>query len=137
MLAVDDADAFFDDNQASVALNRIVLSGRDGGVVVLMTASSFRAGTAYETWIRAMRSNGHGLVLQPNGDRDEDLFDVRFPRGSALRFPAGRGYLVVRSTVRAVQVAEAVPASGSASLRLRRRLPCRRATVVWNDEPRG
>lgn len=118
VLAVDDADVFFDDNQASAALNRIVLKGRDGGAVVLMTASSFRAGTAYETWIRAMRSNGHGLVLQPDGDRDEDLFDVRFPRGSALRFPVGRGYLVVRSTVRAVQVATSGPGSDSASASL-------------------
>jgi len=105
VVAVDDADVFFDDNHASTALNTLVLKGRDAGVVVLMAASSFRAGTAYETWIRAMRSNGHGLVLQPDGDKEEDLFDVRFPRGSALRFPVGRGYLVARSTVRAVQVA--------------------------------
>ncbi len=107
VVAVDDADLFFDNNQASSALTTLVLKGRDAGVVVLMAASSFRAGTAYETWIRAMRSNGHGLVLQPDGDKEEDLFDVRFPRGSALRFPPGRGYLVVRSTVRVVQVAAA------------------------------
>ncbi|MDH3303520.1 MAG: FtsK/SpoIIIE domain-containing protein, partial [Acidimicrobiia bacterium] len=116
VIAVDDADVFFDDNRASAALNRVVLRGRDGGVVVLMSVSSFRAGTAYETWIRAVRSNGHGLILQPEGDKEEDLFDVRFPRGSALRFPVGRGYLVVRSTVWAVQVAMSAAGSGFGSV---------------------
>ncbi len=113
VVAVDDADSLFDDSRLSAALTTLVLSGRDAGAIVMMAASSFQAGTAYEMWIRAMRSNGHGLVLQPDGDKDEDLFDVRFPRGSALRFPAGRGYLVARSTVKAVQVAR--PATGPAS----------------------
>ncbi len=115
VVAVDDVDLFFDDNRASAALNTLVLESRDAGVVVLMATSAFRAATAYEMWIRAMRNNGHGLVLQPDGDKEEDLFDVRFPRGSALRFPAGRGYLIARSTVRAVQVATSLPSHGSVS----------------------
>ncbi len=114
VVAVDDADVLFDDKGASVALDTIVLKGRDAGAVVLLAASSFRTSTAYETWIRALRRNGHGLVLQPDGDREEDLFDVRFPRGSALRFPVGRGYLIDRSTVRAVQVAISRSRSGPA-----------------------
>ena len=105
LVVVDDADSFFDDSRLAPALNTLVLRGRDAGVIVVMAASSFRAGTAYETWIRAMRSNGHGLVLQPDGDKGEDLFDVRYPRGSALRFPVGRGYLIERSVVQPVQVA--------------------------------
>ncbi len=104
LIAIDDADLFFDNAVAGQALTTIVLKGRDADAVVVMSASTFRAGSAFETWIRALRSNGHGLVLQPEGEKDQDLFDVRFPRGSALTFPNGRGYLVVRSTVQAVQV---------------------------------
>ena len=114
LLAIDDADAFFDDGDASRALTKMVLNCRDAGVVMLVSATSFRAGAAYETWIRALRSAGHGIVLQPGGDKDEDLFDVRFPRGSAMRFPSGRGYLIVRSTVQVVQVATGWPGAANA-----------------------
>ncbi len=105
VLAIDDVDTFFDDATVSPALSSIVLHGRDAGAVILMTAPAFRTAHAYETWIRAMRSAGHGLILQPDGDKEEDIFDVRFPRGSALRFPPGRGYHVQRSTVVPVHVA--------------------------------
>jgi S-DNA-T family DNA segregation ATPase FtsK/SpoIIIE len=105
VLAIDDVDTFFDDGTVSPALSSIVLHGRDAGAMIIMTASAFRTAHAYETWIRAMRSAGHGLILQPDGDKEEDIFDVRFPRGSALRFPPGRGYHVQRSTVVPVHIA--------------------------------
>ena len=73
LLVIDDADALFDNNAISAALNTLVLNGRDAGVIVAMAASTFRTSTAYETWIRAMRAAGHGLVLQPDGDKDEDI----------------------------------------------------------------
>ncbi len=105
LIVVDDAEALFDDTTVAGPLTDLVLNGRDGAVNVVCSAASFRTAQAYETWVRALRSAGHGLVLQPDGDRDEDLFDCRFPRGVSTVFPTGRGYLVERSSVRLVQVA--------------------------------
>lgn len=104
LVVIDDADALFDDPAASAPLTELVLNGRDGAIAVAASAASFRTAQAYETWIRALRSAGHGLVLQPDGDRDEDIFDCRFPRGEPTAFPVGRGYLIERSVVRLVQV---------------------------------
>lgn len=105
MILIDDADDLFDDAAVAGPLTELVLNGRDGAMTVVASATAFRTVQAYETWIRAMRSAGYGVVLQPDGDRDEDVFDCRFPRGVPTTFPAGRGYLVDRSEVQLVQTA--------------------------------
>ncbi len=105
LIVIDDADSLFEDTAASGPLTDLILNGRDGAITVVAAAASFRTAQAYDTWVRALRSAGHGLVLQPDGDRDEDIFDCRFPRGLPTLFSPGRGYLIERAAVQLVQVA--------------------------------
>jgi len=105
LVMIDDADFFLEDPAVANPLADLVLNGRDGAMTLIATASSFRTSHAYDTWIRAMRSAGYGLVLQPDGDKEEDIFDCRFPRGTATVFPPGRGYFIERSSVQLVQLA--------------------------------
>lgn len=105
IVAIDDAESLFSDITVDSALGSILLSARDAGVVLLATATTFRALQCFDAWLREMVSNGQGIVLQPEGSNSEDLFDVRFPRGSAVTFPPGRGYLIARSQTTVVQLA--------------------------------
>ena len=59
----------------------------------------------YAPWIREVRKDGTGLLLDPDLDLDGELLSVSLPRRSNVVFPPGRGYLVAGGTVRLIQVA--------------------------------
>ncbi len=104
-IGIDDAELFFEDFATKEALDSLVNNARAAGVLVAMTSVASRISQNFDSWMRSMRSNGHGLILQPEGDREEDVFDVRFPRGTATDFPAGRGYLVSRGQPSVLHIA--------------------------------
>ena len=60
---------------------------------------------AYGGWLRELRKDEHGLLLDPDLDVDGDLLGVRLPRRSNAVFPPGRGYHVYRGVLELVQVA--------------------------------
>jgi S-DNA-T family DNA segregation ATPase FtsK/SpoIIIE len=78
--------------------------GRDRGVHVVAALERGQA-RHYAPWIRELRKDGTGLLLDPDLDLDGELLSVRLPRRSNAFFPPGRGYLVVNGTARLIQVA--------------------------------
>jgi S-DNA-T family DNA segregation ATPase FtsK/SpoIIIE len=59
----------------------------------------------YAPWVRELRKDGTGLLLDPDLDLDGELLGVRLPRRSNAFFPPGRGYLVAGGVARLIQVA--------------------------------
>ena len=59
----------------------------------------------YPAWIRELRKDGHGLLLDPNLELDGDLLGVRLPRRTNAVHPPGRGYAVAGGVATPVQVA--------------------------------
>ena len=74
-----------------------------------MLAAAERVGAqrAFGGWLRELRKDEHGLLLDPDTDTDGDILGARLPRRSNPVFPPGRGYLVDRGSVELVQVATA------------------------------
>ena len=56
-------------------------------------------------WVRDLRAERTGLLLQPQGDGDGDLLGVRLPALRGGPAPAGRGFLVQRGALTLIQVA--------------------------------
>lgn len=94
-LVIDDGEVFFETAVAD-QLDKIAFALRDAQVVLVIATSTFQTARAYDSWIRSMRDNGHAIALQPDPDREGDLFDVRFPQNTATLFPPGRGYFLNR-----------------------------------------
>lgn len=103
LIVIDDAGEFAEATCA-LTLATLLRRGRDGVVRVL--ASIEQAQTRhYADFIKELRKDGRGLLLDPNLDLDGDVFGVRLPRRSNPAFPPGRGYLVSDGAVRLCQVA--------------------------------
>jgi S-DNA-T family DNA segregation ATPase FtsK/SpoIIIE len=86
------------------AIEMLLRRGRDRGVHVVAALERGQA-RHYAPWIRELRKDGTGLLLDPDLDLDGELLSVRLPRRSNAFFPPGRGYLVVNGTARLIQVA--------------------------------
>jgi S-DNA-T family DNA segregation ATPase FtsK/SpoIIIE len=86
------------------AIETLLRRGRDRGVHVV---AAFERGQArhYAPWIREVRKDGTGLLLDPDLDLDGELLGVRLPRRTNAHFPPGRGYLVLDGSARLIQVA--------------------------------
>jgi S-DNA-T family DNA segregation ATPase FtsK/SpoIIIE len=56
-------------------------------------------------WVRELRKEGHGVLLQPDLAADGDILSARLPRRVAVELRPGRGFLVTRGTAQLVQVA--------------------------------
>jgi S-DNA-T family DNA segregation ATPase FtsK/SpoIIIE len=82
-----------------------VRRGRDGSLRVVAAAERQAAQRAFSGWLRELRKDEHGLLLDPDIDVDGDILGTRLPRRSNPVFPPGRGYLVERGVVELVQVA--------------------------------
>lgn len=110
----DDRDAFVlidDAGELSEAvtvthLERLVRLGRDTRLRVVAAAESMAARGIGVGWIRELRREGHGLLLQPDLAAEGDLFSVRLPRRVAAPLTPGRGFLVRSSEIELVQVAQ-------------------------------
>jgi S-DNA-T family DNA segregation ATPase FtsK/SpoIIIE len=72
---------------------------------VIAAAERQAAQRAFAGWLRELRKEEHGLLLDPDPDVDGDILGARLPRRSNPVFPPGRGYLVERGLVELVQVA--------------------------------
>ncbi|MGH2944280.1 MAG: hypothetical protein ACRDLN_16060, partial [Solirubrobacteraceae bacterium] len=86
------------------AIETLLRRGRDRDVHVVAALERGQA-RHYAPWIRELRKDGSGLLLDPDLDLDGELLGVRLPRRTNPSFPPGRGYLVARGTARLVQVA--------------------------------
>ncbi|MEA2222846.1 MAG: segregation ATPase FtsK/SpoIIIE, family, partial [Solirubrobacteraceae bacterium] len=86
------------------AIETLLRRGRDRDVHVVAALERGQA-RHYAPWIRELRKDGTGLLLDPDLDLDGELLSVRLPRRSNAFFPPGRGYLVAGGTARLIQVA--------------------------------
>ncbi len=103
LLIVDDAD----DNAGQLAerLERILRSGRDRGVRVVVAARSAEWTRMYEPWARQLAGLRRALVLSDFREFASAL-DVRLPPAMTPASP-GRGFLVTGGNVVHLQVASA------------------------------
>jgi S-DNA-T family DNA segregation ATPase FtsK/SpoIIIE len=92
------------ESRASSSLEMLVKRGRDAH---LRFAASIETGQArhYASWIRELRKDGRGMLLDPSLDLDGELLGARLPRRSNAVFPPGRGYVVIDARVALAQVA--------------------------------
>lgn len=102
-LLLDDAEAFFESATAT-ELDKMVFALRDAKLILVAATSTFHTARAYDSWIRSMRDSGHAIALQPDSDREGDLFDVPFPRKTAAKFPPGRGYYLTRGHIETIHL---------------------------------
>lgn len=102
VLVIDDAGELTDGPSMPV-LEQIVMAGRDRQVRV-MAAFEVHEARGYAPWIRQLRRDRHGLLLEPDRDLDGDLLGVRLPKRTTARTP-GRGYLVENGRATLVQTA--------------------------------
>jgi S-DNA-T family DNA segregation ATPase FtsK/SpoIIIE len=104
LIVIDDGEELAE-SLGAPAFETLVRRGRDLPVRVLATAERQAAQRAFSGWLRELRKEEHGLLLDPDPDVDGDILGTRLPRRSHPVFPPGRGYLVERGTVELVQVA--------------------------------
>lgn len=104
VVVIDDGGELTDGPVAS-ALETVVRRGRDLNVRVLLGIEVQTARVAYAPWIKEIRKDGHGILLDPDLDMDGDVLGVRLPRMTRAFFPPGRGFYVRGGVVQVVQVA--------------------------------
>lgn len=106
LVVIDDGEELAD-SLGGPALETLVRRGRDLPIRVLAASERQAAQRAFAGWLRELRKEEHGLLLDPDPDVDGDILGTRLPRRSNPVFPPGRGYVVERGTVELVQVAGA------------------------------
>jgi S-DNA-T family DNA segregation ATPase FtsK/SpoIIIE len=104
VLVIDDGEELAE-SLAAPSLEAVVRRGRDLGVSVVVAAERLAAQRAFTGWLRELRKDENGLLLDPDPDVDGEILGARLPRRSNPVYPAGRGYLVDRGAVELVQVA--------------------------------
>jgi S-DNA-T family DNA segregation ATPase FtsK/SpoIIIE len=103
LVVVDDAGELAESHVAS-SIEMLLKRGRDGHLRFLMSLETGQA-RHYAAWIREVRKDGRGMLLDPNLDLDGDLLGARLPRRTNAVFPPGRGYVVIDARVALAQVA--------------------------------
>jgi len=104
LIVIEDGDDF-GDGPVGDALGLVVKRARDANFIVIASMTVFAGHKSYATWVRAMRTNRQGLLLQPDLQDDGDLFGIRLPQRSGLVMPAGRGFLIERGSTKLIQTA--------------------------------
>ncbi len=105
------AFVFIDDggelNEARLVtqLERLVRVARDSSLRVIAAVETGSARGIGNGWIRELRREGHGLLLQPDLAADGDLLAARLPRRVSVPLTPGRGFLVVRGSAELIHVA--------------------------------
>jgi S-DNA-T family DNA segregation ATPase FtsK/SpoIIIE len=103
-LLIDDGGEL-SDAMLAVQLERLVRIGRDGSLRVVAAVETGAARGIANSWIRELRREGHGLLLQPDLSADGELLAVPLPRRVAAPSAPGRGFLVARGSATLIQVA--------------------------------
>ena len=86
-------------------LERLVRVGRDGSLRVVAAVETSAARGIGLGWVRELRKEGHGLLLQPDLASDGDILSARLPRRVAAPLSPGRGFVISRGAAELVQVA--------------------------------
>jgi DNA segregation ATPase FtsK/SpoIIIE, S-DNA-T family len=105
VVVVDDGEELAEALGAA-PLETVVRRGRDLPIRVVAAAERQAAQRTFGGWLRELRKEQHGLLLDPDLDVDGDILGTRLPRRSNPVFPPGRGYLVRRGATELVQVAQ-------------------------------
>lgn len=105
LVVVDDGDELTE-GPVAAALEKLVRTARDTGIVLAIGAQTFALHRAYSGWLRLARESRHGVLLMPDPDLDGELFATRLPHKTSHVFPPGRGFLVRRGATILVQVAK-------------------------------
>ncbi|HEX6685130.1 MAG TPA: FtsK/SpoIIIE domain-containing protein [Candidatus Limnocylindrales bacterium] len=103
VVIVDDAE-MLSDSQVAYDLERIAQRARDGGTAIVAAGlSEDLSHQRFRGWIAALRRERAGLLLNPTGPADGDLFDLKLPRHPQPG-PPGRGLLVRHGKTMPIQV---------------------------------
>ncbi|MDX6275759.1 MAG: segregation ATPase FtsK/SpoIIIE, family [Frankiales bacterium] len=86
-------------------LEAALREARDGGPTVLLAGTTDDLAVGFRGPVVEARRSRCGLVLAPRTPHDGELLGTRLPQPSAGEVPPGRGMLVVRGAVCALQVA--------------------------------
>jgi DNA segregation ATPase FtsK/SpoIIIE, S-DNA-T family len=93
------------DSMGVTRLERLVKLARDSTLRVVASVEAGSARGIGNAWIRELRREGHGLLLQPDLAADGDLLGARLPRRVHVPLTPGRGFLIVRGLAELVHVA--------------------------------
>ncbi len=104
VVVIDDAEELAE-TVGAAPLETVVRRGRDTSLRILAACERQVAQRAFSGWLRELRKEEHGLLLDPDPDVDGEILGARLPRRSNPIFPQGRGYLVERGAIELVQVA--------------------------------
>jgi S-DNA-T family DNA segregation ATPase FtsK/SpoIIIE len=119
VVLVDDVDLLGDGPLADrlAALARLA---RDGLALLVLAGPTEALIAAFRGPIAEVRRGRAGLLLQPSGPHDGELFGIRLPRRDASHDPPGRGWLAGNGEAVAIQVAQPPePGSGGSDHLLR------------------
>jgi S-DNA-T family DNA segregation ATPase FtsK/SpoIIIE len=104
VVVVDDGEELVE-GPVAATLATAVRRSRDSPVRVVAAVERSAAHRAFSGWVRDLRQDEQGVLLDPVIDVDGDLVGTRLPRRASVTFPPGRAYLVVRGAVDLIQVA--------------------------------
>jgi S-DNA-T family DNA segregation ATPase FtsK/SpoIIIE len=110
VVLVDDAEVVVDSALGAV-LDDYLSSCRDGDRALVLAGMTTDLQAGFRGVAAEARKGRTGLLLSPQGALDGDLLGVRLPRSHAMPGPRGRGVLVVRGALTAVQVPFLDPAA--------------------------
>ncbi len=113
-LVVDDGE-LLSDHTLSEALEAFSRQARDTGSVLVAAATTEDVmASPYRGWIAAVRRARSGMLLNPSGHVDGEVFGLRLPRSLAGGWPPGRALLVERGqTMPAQLIMHVTPHTGS------------------------
>jgi S-DNA-T family DNA segregation ATPase FtsK/SpoIIIE len=86
-------------------LERLVRLARDSSLRVVAAIEVGSARGIGNAWVRELRREGHGLLLQPDLAADGDLLAARLPRRVSAPMTAGRGFLIARGASELIHIA--------------------------------
>jgi S-DNA-T family DNA segregation ATPase FtsK/SpoIIIE len=104
VLFIDDGGELAD-AMSVTRLERLVRVARDSSLRVVASVEAGSARGIGIAWIRELRREGHGLLLQPDLAADGDLLTARLPRRVSVPLTPGRGFLVVRGSAELIHIA--------------------------------
>jgi DNA segregation ATPase FtsK/SpoIIIE, S-DNA-T family len=103
-ILVDDAE-LVTDTAAAGTLDQLMRHARDAGHVVAIAGTTDDLSVGFRGFIVDARRARTGVLLAPRGPLDGEALGARLARDTGGRLPPGRGLLVCRGAVSAVQLA--------------------------------
>jgi S-DNA-T family DNA segregation ATPase FtsK/SpoIIIE len=105
VVVVDDAGEL-SEMMLSVQLERLVRAGRSSELRIVAAAETgVTRGLAGPSWLRELRKDGNGLLLQPDLPEDSAVFNSALPRRVRAAMPLGRAFAVDAGRATLVQLA--------------------------------